>query len=238
MQKHSSAHGRPLLKGRADRSRGSHPRRNAVSCCRGHCRRVSTQSRLGRGVTSRLSRLHAAQRSRCFYCRREMRLRLPGEPPSAMDATIDHFFPRSQGGPDGWTNWVLACQACNHRKASREPSPEEMNDWNRLAAVWQYIRPIDPALIHTKRCEACHGWISPMRLRASLEAGAETRTCRSACSRSLRRARQQVKPSFGEAASPSTSAPVTNTRARMTFWDRLLAWTAVWCRRFFQANSL
>ena len=144
---------------------------------------MSTQSRFGRTAVSRLSMLHAAQKSRCFYCQQTLRLRLPREPASTDDATIDHFFPKSEGGLDNWSNWILACRACNNRKASRQPTQQEMLAWNQLASVWQFIRPIDLAFVQKKRCAACHCWISPMRLGESIKAGSETKTCRSRCGR-------------------------------------------------------
>lgn len=36
--------------------------------------------------------------------------------------TIDHVIPRSRGGLHHWRNVVLACHACNNRKADRLPS--------------------------------------------------------------------------------------------------------------------
>lgn len=44
----------------------------------------------------------------CQYC---------GRQPGAEELTIDHVMPRSQGGETSWENCVLACVACNRRKA-------------------------------------------------------------------------------------------------------------------------
>ncbi len=181
---------------------------------------VSTQSRLGRNATSRLSRLHAAQKSRCFYCQQVITLRLPGEPATSMGATIDHFFPKSEAGIDGWGNWVLACRTCNNRKASRLPSREEIAAWNRLAADWPYARPIDLALVQRKRCVVCACWISPMRLGDSLRSGAETSTCRPRCGRAGRRrqaAREKLQDlplSAGADEAPADSSMLARLAAR------------------------
>lgn len=46
----------------------------------------------------------------CQYC---------GIRPKVADLTIDHVLPRSRGGVSSWDNCVLACLACNRRKANR-----------------------------------------------------------------------------------------------------------------------
>jgi 5-methylcytosine-specific restriction endonuclease McrA len=48
----------------------------------------------------------------CQYC---------GGQPGMGELTIDHVVPRSHGGVSSWTNCVLACVACNKRKADRMP---------------------------------------------------------------------------------------------------------------------
>lgn len=42
------------------------------------------------------------------------------------ELTIDHVFPRSQGGTSTWENCVLACVTCNLRKANRTPQQAGM----------------------------------------------------------------------------------------------------------------
>ena len=46
--------------------------------------------------------------------------------PSCEELTIDHVVPRSQGGESRWENCVLACLACNKRKADRTPEQAGM----------------------------------------------------------------------------------------------------------------
>jgi 5-methylcytosine-specific restriction endonuclease McrA len=53
----------------------------------------------------------------CQYC---------GAQPGGEDLTIDHVVPRAQGGVSSWENCVLACVACNHRKADRTPEQARM----------------------------------------------------------------------------------------------------------------
>ena len=48
----------------------------------------------------------------CQYC---------GAQPGSEELTVDHVVPRAQGGPSRWENCVLACVACNKRKADRTP---------------------------------------------------------------------------------------------------------------------
>jgi 5-methylcytosine-specific restriction endonuclease McrA len=53
----------------------------------------------------------------CQYC---------GAQPGGEELTIDHVVPRAQGGVSSWENCVLACVACNHRKADRTPEQARM----------------------------------------------------------------------------------------------------------------
>ena len=170
---------------------------------------MSAQSKLGRGAASRLGRLHAAQRARCLYCERPLTLRQPGEPVSANDATIDHFFPRSEGGSDSWRNWVLACRSCNHSKANRQPTEPEIEAWNLLSAAWPYIRPIEMHLVQAKRCLVCNAWINPGRLGDSIRAGAETETCRPRCGRSRRHALRPATLTATRDDAPAAPPPVS-----------------------------
>ena len=54
----------------------------------------------------------------CQYC---------GSRPGTSELTIDHVLPRSQGGASTWDNCVLACVACNARKANRTPEQAHMH---------------------------------------------------------------------------------------------------------------
>jgi 5-methylcytosine-specific restriction endonuclease McrA len=53
----------------------------------------------------------------CQYC---------GAQPGSEELTIDHVIPRSHGGVSSWENCVLACVACNKRKADRTPEQARM----------------------------------------------------------------------------------------------------------------
>ena len=53
----------------------------------------------------------------CQYC---------GVQPAVDELSIDHVLPRSQGGMSTWENCVLACLACNTRKADRTPAQAGM----------------------------------------------------------------------------------------------------------------
>jgi 5-methylcytosine-specific restriction endonuclease McrA len=55
--------------------------------------------------------------STCQYC---------GGRPGSPELTIDHVTPRSQGGSSTWENCVLACVACNAKKANRTPEQAHM----------------------------------------------------------------------------------------------------------------
>ncbi|MBX6313595.1 MAG: HNH endonuclease [Isosphaeraceae bacterium] len=54
----------------------------------------------------------------CQYC---------GARPGSSELTIDHIIPRSLGGSSTWENCVLACVACNARKANRTPEQAGMH---------------------------------------------------------------------------------------------------------------
>lgn len=65
------------------------------------------------------SRRNVFKRDRytCQYCNQQ---------PGGDELTIDHVVPRAQGGESSWTNCVLACLACNSRKADRTPTQAKM----------------------------------------------------------------------------------------------------------------
>ena len=69
--------------------------------------------------TVTFSRRNIFKRDRftCQYC---------GLQPRADELTIDHVIPRSRGGGSTWENCVLACVACNNRKADRTPQQAGM----------------------------------------------------------------------------------------------------------------
>ena len=70
----------------------------------------------------------------CQYC---------GVQPAVDELSIDHVLPRSHGGMSTWENCVLACLACNKRKADRTPAQAGMKlrkqpirpQWKPLYAV-------------------------------------------------------------------------------------------------------
>lgn len=53
----------------------------------------------------------------CQYC---------GKRFSRSRLTLDHVVPTSRGGADTWENLVVACHACNVRKADRTPDEASM----------------------------------------------------------------------------------------------------------------
>lgn len=62
-------------------------------------------------------RLFAAQEGRCFYCKRPCILDGPNN--WRVTATLDHVVPKSRGGTNEQSNFVMACRGCNYRKASK-----------------------------------------------------------------------------------------------------------------------
>lgn len=65
-----------------------------------------------RAVVFSRRNLFKRDHSTCQYC---------GAQPGPQELTIDHVLPRSKGGYSTWENCVLACVACNTRKANRTP---------------------------------------------------------------------------------------------------------------------
>lgn len=61
--------------------------------------------------------IYTRDNGRCQYC---------GNRCSRDRFTYDHVVPRSQGGQTNWTNVVVACVACNQRKAGRTPQQAGM----------------------------------------------------------------------------------------------------------------
>lgn len=96
----------------------------------------------GRGERSVVfSRKNIFKRDRytCQYC---------GKQPGPEELTIDHVMPRSRGGTSTWTNCLLACVACNKRKADKTPDEAGMParkvpkkpSWKALAQISPRMR--------------------------------------------------------------------------------------------------
>ena len=68
-------------------------------------------------VTFSRRNIFKRDRFTCQYC---------GVQPGTEELTIDHVTPRSHGGLSNWENCVLACVACNARKADRTPDQAVM----------------------------------------------------------------------------------------------------------------
>lgn len=54
----------------------------------------------------------------CQYCSKKL---------CAASVTIDHVVPRSHGGATSFTNCVVACHACNNKKADKTPEQAGMS---------------------------------------------------------------------------------------------------------------
>ena len=52
----------------------------------------------------------------CFYCDKEVSLKLKNHPDSA---TVDHIVPQSKGGRNQAHNYVMACKECNESKSDK-----------------------------------------------------------------------------------------------------------------------
>src|SRR5581483_6180190 len=92
----------------------------------------------------------------CQYC---------GVQPVSEELTIDHVLPRSQGGTSTWENCVLACVACNKRKADRTPQQASMH--LRKPPVRPTWKPIYAS--HTLRIASWSKFVSEAYWNVTLE---------------------------------------------------------------------
>jgi 5-methylcytosine-specific restriction endonuclease McrA len=72
----------------------------------------------------------------CAYCGVKVEMPAAEETDAgsnAQAATRDHFIPRAAGGRSVPTNMVLACRACNGKKADLDP--------RKVVRVWARIDP-------------------------------------------------------------------------------------------------
>ena len=68
-----------------------------------------------------LKRLLNKQNQRCYYCQVMIFKKPVVISGKRQQATIDHYVPRSKGGPDIPSNFVAACWPCNQRKDNIMP---------------------------------------------------------------------------------------------------------------------
>ncbi len=107
-------------------------------------------------VTFSRRNIFKRDRFTCQYC---------GAQPGSEELTLDHVVPRSQGGESRWENCVLACLACNKRKADRTPQQAAM----RLRK--QPLRPTWKLLYagHHARIESWSKFVSEAYWNVELE---------------------------------------------------------------------
>ena len=92
----------------------------------------------------------------CQYC---------GVQPGSEELTIDHVIPRAQGGTSNWDNCVLACVACNKRKADR--TPEQAGLRLHKAPVRPAWKPLYAS--HTLRIASWSKFVSEAYWNVTLE---------------------------------------------------------------------
>lgn len=97
--------------------------------------------------------------STCQYC---------GVRPGTQELTIDHVVPRSRQGATTWENCVLACVACNAKKANR--SPEQAGMKLRRAPSRPSWKPVYDA--SSVRVASWSRFLSEAYWNVSLEEGA------------------------------------------------------------------
>jgi len=65
------------------------------------------------GTGRLITKLRHSHGGRCFYCNEYVTTDF-----GPNQATKDHILPRSLGGPNSLSNYVLSCRACNEEKAN------------------------------------------------------------------------------------------------------------------------
>jgi len=107
-------------------------------------------------VTFSRRNIFKRDRFTCQYC---------GVQPGSEELTLDHVIPRAQGGESRWENCVLACVACNKRKADRTPQQAGMR--LRRQPVRPTWKPVYAA--HDVRIESWSKFISEVYWNVELE---------------------------------------------------------------------
>jgi hypothetical protein len=77
-----------------------------------------------KGVRFSRENIYARDHGRCQYC---------GVHVAPDDWEYEHVVPRSQGGMTTWENIVVACTACNQKKANKTPAQAGMRMLTRPA---------------------------------------------------------------------------------------------------------
>jgi 5-methylcytosine-specific restriction endonuclease McrA len=107
-------------------------------------------------VTFSRRNIFKRDRFTCQYC---------GVQPGSEELTLDHVVPRAQGGESRWDNCVLACVACNKRKADRTPQQAGMRLHKQpVQPKW---RPLYAA--HNVRIESWSKFVSEAYWNVALE---------------------------------------------------------------------
>ena len=107
-------------------------------------------------VTFSRRNIFKRDRFTCQYC---------GAQPGSEELTLDHVIPRAQGGESRWDNCVLACVACNKRKADRTPE---------RAGIRLHHKPVQPTwrplyAAHEMRIESWSKFVSEAYWNVALE---------------------------------------------------------------------
>jgi hypothetical protein len=149
-----------------------------------------------------------AQQNRCFYCEGAISF---DRSCGWLRATVDHFYPKSRGGAKGIGNIVLACEGCNNRKRARQPRLHELLKWNKLAADWPHIDPVDLGpLVPQRPCKTCDRQIPVDRLLKTRLSLSQTQTCSPECARKRKNRSRKMRERQRRAsskASPKTPLP-------------------------------
>lgn len=76
------------------------------------------------------------EQGRCYYCGKRL---------SMKNATLDHYQPRSAGGPGQFYNLVLCCKACNFYKQA-----ERLDD-SRSLMIELFQKGVRDGFVHFER---------------------------------------------------------------------------------------
>lgn len=115
------------------------------------------EGRAERSVVFSRRNIFKRDRYTCQFC---------GAQPGPGELTVDHVFPKSRGGRSTWENCVLACVACNKRKADRTPQEAGMRlRRTPKKPTWKALAQVAPKL----RCESWEAFLGRAYWEVELE---------------------------------------------------------------------
>ena len=96
----------------------------------------------GKKELSIKTKLWMVQNHKCAYCKNP-NLKL-------LEVSIDHVIPKSKGGLNHYSNYLVACNKCNQAKADKLPTKEQLEI---LVSVQKKLGIRFPSLVQNTKIE-------------------------------------------------------------------------------------